>query len=218
MLAIIEITSWHWIGFVAFVLVVLALDLGVFHRRAHIVRFREALLWTAIWFCLAMLFALWFRSARDQKEALQFVTLNPAKRDLLARAANRIERRARATTADHEVARRRRLLLDFDPVRPAGVSSTDEEHAVGAARALVAGHGDEAGSVLGRRADDLSGEAGLPADGEPRCSGVTNYFRSCVYWVCSRISSSYYGRMDGFERTDNEPRCSNYVSRSNSWF
>jgi hypothetical protein len=64
-----------------------------------------------------------------------YLTLNPVKRDLLARAANRIQRRATATTADHEVAKRRRLLLDFDPVRPAGISSTDEEHAAALARA-----------------------------------------------------------------------------------
>jgi hypothetical protein len=63
-----------------------------------------------------------------------YLTLNPVNRDLLARAANRIQRRAKATTADHEVARRRRLLLDFDPVRPAGVSSTEEEHAAALAR------------------------------------------------------------------------------------
>lgn len=64
-----------------------------------------------------------------------YVTLNPVKRDLLARAANRIQRRARETTADHEVVKRRRLLLDFDPVRPAGISSTDEEHAAALVRA-----------------------------------------------------------------------------------
>jgi hypothetical protein len=64
-----------------------------------------------------------------------YLTLNPVKRDLFARAANRIQRRAKATTADHEVAKRRRLLLDFDPVRPAGVSSTDEEHAAALDRA-----------------------------------------------------------------------------------
>jgi hypothetical protein len=64
-----------------------------------------------------------------------YITLNPAKRDLLARAANRIQRRAGVTTADHEVTRRTRLLLDFDPVRPAGISSTQEEHAVALDRA-----------------------------------------------------------------------------------
>ena len=64
-----------------------------------------------------------------------YITLNPVKRDLLARAANRVQRRASSTTADHEVTHRRRLLLDFDPVRPVGVSSTDEEHEAAIARA-----------------------------------------------------------------------------------
>ena len=74
MLALIQINVWHWIAFVVCVIVFLALDLGVFHRRAHVVRFREALLWTSIWFCLAMLFGVWLKSARGQKEGLQFVT------------------------------------------------------------------------------------------------------------------------------------------------
>jgi len=56
------------------VLVFLALDLGVFHRRDHVVSFREALTWSAIWFFLAMLFALGLKYLRDEKEALQFVT------------------------------------------------------------------------------------------------------------------------------------------------
>jgi tellurite resistance protein TerC len=57
MLAEIPITPWHWIGFVAAVLVFLTLDLGVFHRKAHTVKFREALSWTIVWFSLAILFA-----------------------------------------------------------------------------------------------------------------------------------------------------------------
>jgi hypothetical protein len=63
-----------------------------------------------------------------------YVTVNPVRPDLLARAANRIEKRAAATTADGDVVRRRRLLLDFDPVRPAGISSTDAEHEAALAR------------------------------------------------------------------------------------
>ncbi len=70
----VEITCWHWVGFIGCVVVLLALDLGVFHRRAHIVRFREALAWSAIWFSLAMLFALALKPLRGNKEALQFVT------------------------------------------------------------------------------------------------------------------------------------------------
>jgi len=56
-----------------------------------------------------------------------YVTLNPVKADLLARAANRLKRRAPETTADSDIVARRWLLIDVDPVRPSGVSATDEE-------------------------------------------------------------------------------------------
>jgi tellurite resistance protein TerC len=74
MLAVIEITGWHWIGFIACVLVFLALDLGVFHRHAHVVTFKEALFWTTIWFCVAMLFAWGLKQMLGEKEALEFLT------------------------------------------------------------------------------------------------------------------------------------------------
>ena len=45
---------WIYAGFTAFVLVVLALDLGVFHRRAHVVSFRESLAWSIVWVALAL--------------------------------------------------------------------------------------------------------------------------------------------------------------------
>jgi tellurite resistance protein TerC len=74
MLALVEITPWHWVGFVVCVLIFLALDLGVFHRHAHTVKFKEALAWSVVWFALAMLFALALKPLRGEKEALQFVT------------------------------------------------------------------------------------------------------------------------------------------------
>src|SRR6266481_6413938 len=46
-----------WIGFLAFVAVLLAVDLGVFHRRPHEVRIREALTWSAVWIGIALLFS-----------------------------------------------------------------------------------------------------------------------------------------------------------------
>jgi tellurite resistance protein TerC len=73
-LGIIEITAWHYAGFVAAVLVFLALDLGVFHREAHVVKFREALAWTALWFALAMGFAGLIKFNRPPGEAIEFVT------------------------------------------------------------------------------------------------------------------------------------------------
>src|SRR6266550_4585206 len=74
MLALVQITWWHWLGFIACVLIFLALDLGVFHRHAHVVKFKEALLWTTIWFSLAVLFALGLKFMRGQREALEFTT------------------------------------------------------------------------------------------------------------------------------------------------
>src|ERR1019366_4589259 len=57
-----------------------------------------------------------------------YLTLNPCNRALLARAANRLQERAQVTTTDVDILRRRWLLVDFDPVRPAGISSTNREH------------------------------------------------------------------------------------------
>jgi tellurite resistance protein TerC len=74
MLALVEITPWHYAGFILSVLFFLALDLGVFHRHAHVVRFREALGWTIVWFSLAMLFSLGVRLARGREESLEFLT------------------------------------------------------------------------------------------------------------------------------------------------
>ncbi len=73
-MALIQITWWHWVGFLLCVLVFLGLDLGLFHRRAHVVKFKEALGWSAVWFSLALLFAAGLVPARGQKEALEFLT------------------------------------------------------------------------------------------------------------------------------------------------
>lgn len=47
---------WFWIGFILFVLAMLAIDLGVFHRKTHTVRIKEALAWSAVWITLALCF------------------------------------------------------------------------------------------------------------------------------------------------------------------
>ncbi len=47
---------WFYIAFTAFVCVVLALDLGVFHKKAHEVSFKEASIWTTVWIGLALVF------------------------------------------------------------------------------------------------------------------------------------------------------------------
>ena len=47
---------WFYLAFVAFVVLLLSIDLGVFHRKAHVVSFRESAIWTAVWIALAALF------------------------------------------------------------------------------------------------------------------------------------------------------------------
>ncbi len=49
---------WIWIAFIAFVLLMLVLDLGVFHRKAHVVTVKEALGWSAVWVTLGLAFAV----------------------------------------------------------------------------------------------------------------------------------------------------------------
>jgi tellurite resistance protein TerC len=58
---------WLWIGFILFVLLMLALDLGVFHREAHVVSVREALTWSAIWMSLGLTFAVFVYFGYDNK-------------------------------------------------------------------------------------------------------------------------------------------------------
>jgi len=57
MIGLADISSALWVIFIVAILFFLALDLGVFHRKAREVRFSEALLWTGLWFACAMAFA-----------------------------------------------------------------------------------------------------------------------------------------------------------------
>ncbi len=66
--------TWLWIGFKACVLLMLALDLGVFHRKEHKVTFREAISWSAVWIVLALIFNGWIYYAQGKEKALEFLT------------------------------------------------------------------------------------------------------------------------------------------------
>ncbi len=68
-----EITIWTWVAFNAFVLCMLALDLGVFHRDAHEVTVREAGIWSAVWVALALTFNVGLYLAWGSEPALQFL-------------------------------------------------------------------------------------------------------------------------------------------------
>jgi tellurite resistance protein TerC len=65
---------WFWVGFVGFVLAMLSLDLGVFNRTPHVVRAKEAGIWTAVWVALALIFAAGLAWFADRQTALTFLT------------------------------------------------------------------------------------------------------------------------------------------------
>ncbi len=63
-----------WIGFNLFVLALLAIDLGVFHRKAHSVSIKEATAWSIVWVSLAMIFNLGIYFTWGEEQALEFFT------------------------------------------------------------------------------------------------------------------------------------------------
>ncbi|HSB07007.1 MAG TPA: TerC/Alx family metal homeostasis membrane protein, partial [Thermodesulfobacteriota bacterium] len=63
-----------WAAFNIFVLGMLALDLGVFHRRAHEIKIKEALMWSGAWIILALLFNLGIYFWQGEERALEFLT------------------------------------------------------------------------------------------------------------------------------------------------
>lgn len=67
-------TPFHWIEFNICVLIAIALDLGVFHRRAHKISIREALAWSAVWIGAAGAFAVGIYHFYGAQPALEFTT------------------------------------------------------------------------------------------------------------------------------------------------
>jgi tellurite resistance protein TerC len=65
-------TAWLWIGFNLFVLAMLGLDLGVFHRKSHTVSIRESIAWTIAWVFLALLFNAGVWHFAGEEKAVQF--------------------------------------------------------------------------------------------------------------------------------------------------
>src|SRR5207247_3916654 len=75
---------WYLVGFHVFILAMLALDLGVFQRKAHTVSMTEAAIWSGVWIALALLFALgiwkfwhlWHNEHAEEgpEKALEFLT------------------------------------------------------------------------------------------------------------------------------------------------
>jgi len=69
-----RVQLWVWIGFSAFVLAMLALDLGMFHRKSREVSLKEALIWSAIWISLALAFNAGIYYWQGGEKGLQFFT------------------------------------------------------------------------------------------------------------------------------------------------
>src|SRR6266446_8627150 len=67
-------TSLHWIAFNVFVVIAVALDLGVFHRKTHKILMREALLWSFAWIGLAVTFGLVLLHFYGRQPSLEFYT------------------------------------------------------------------------------------------------------------------------------------------------
>lgn len=63
-----------WIGFNVFVVIMLSLDLGVFHKKMHKVPVKEAVIWTSVWITLAMIFNVLIYFDMGKTKALEFLT------------------------------------------------------------------------------------------------------------------------------------------------
>jgi hypothetical protein len=119
-----------------------------------------------------------------------YLTLNPCNPALLARAANRLQEHAQVTTSDADILRRRWLLIDFDPVRPAGISSTNVEH--GRAISAACGAWDDlrgAGFPDPVVADSGNGAHLLHRLHLPNDSGATDLVKGILAGVAARCAS-----------------------------
>ncbi|MCE3014002.1 MAG: TerC family protein [Proteobacteria bacterium] len=63
-----------WAGFIGFVFLLLAVDLGVFHKKSHTVSFKESIIWSAVWIALAMVFSLVILQWRGEADFMLFIT------------------------------------------------------------------------------------------------------------------------------------------------
>lgn len=74
----LTINPWYWGGFLVCILFFLALDLGVFHKQAHVVKFKEALSWTCLWVVLSLAFGLFLAPhlipGWEKRETVEFIT------------------------------------------------------------------------------------------------------------------------------------------------
>ena len=67
-------SNWLWIGFSVFIITMLSLDLGLFNRKAHTIKYKEALIWSAVWVSLAMIFCGLVFYYQGSVRGLEFLT------------------------------------------------------------------------------------------------------------------------------------------------
>src|ERR1700690_267375 len=118
-----------------------------------------------------------------------YLPLTPCNPALLARGANRLQHCAAVTTSDVDILRRRWLLIDFDPVRPAGISSTNREH--GRAMSAACGAWDDlrgAGFPDPVVADSANGAHLLYRLDLPNDSGATDLVKGVLAGVAARCA------------------------------
>ncbi|MDQ3142747.1 MAG: TerC family protein [Bacteroidota bacterium] len=65
---------YFWTGFIVFVILMLVIDLGIFHRKTHAVSFKESLAWTVVWIGLAMLFSAVVYFWKGPEKSIEFLT------------------------------------------------------------------------------------------------------------------------------------------------
>jgi len=69
-----SLQTMMWLGFGAIILVMFVIDLGLFSRKSHEIKFREALTWTLVWVSLALAFNVWIYFEMGSTKALEFFT------------------------------------------------------------------------------------------------------------------------------------------------
>lgn len=69
-----DLPLWAWAAFLSGVLLMLALDLGVFHRKAHVVKVKEAAFWTGVWVTLSLTFGYVIYRWLGQEKAVEYLT------------------------------------------------------------------------------------------------------------------------------------------------
>jgi hypothetical protein len=128
-----------------------------------------------------------------------YVTVNPVQTSLFARAVNRYKDFAKETTSDNQILRRRFFLLDIDPVRPSGISSSESEHqsAIDRAYQVKAWLEREFGFVWILIADSGNGAHLMIAVDLQNDDVTIELFKRCIEAVALRFEDAAMG----FDRT-----------------